>query len=180
MSNHQSVQLLIFNFDLRLGQFIDDVLVWVDFSFLLIGRWICENWIISPSASTFHHDSVEDAANDGQEDVLVAGEGEDEHADAVVMNVYINGFSLFDVKPNTDASSPEAIPLCNMQSMILSEQNNNQGKEESNECEEDTPENRWPILHNIPVKYKLLHNSLVNMSELQTEEESKGPHKVVV
>ena len=125
MSNHQVIELLVFNFDLRLSQFVNNLLIWI-FNNLLVIRRILENWIITPSTSSFHHDTIKNTTNDSKEDVLVASEGENEHADAVVMNMHINCFSLLEIKPNSNASSPEAIPLGDMQSMILFEKDNNQ------------------------------------------------------
>ena len=59
-------------------------------------------------------------------------------------------------------------------------QNIDQKGKNANHREEDHPENRWPVLHNLPIESELLEDALVEMRELQPDQIAECPNLPVV
>ena len=57
------------------------------------------------------------------------------------------------------------------------------GKDQTNDCKycnEENPHVPGPILHDIPIKSKVLEDSLIHVSKLETNKVSNSPYSIVI
>lgn len=63
--------------------------------------------------------------------------------------------------------------------MVQTEKDDGVRDEEGHQSEEDTPEDWWPVFHDVPVEDELLHDALVHVGKLKAQEVAHGPDEVV-
>lgn len=115
-----------------------------------------------------------------QKAVLVAEERDDDHGEEVVVDVGV--LRMLTPVPDVakDKDSPDCIVLADVVQVVVLEGVVNNEENDGHEDEEDDPEDWWPVLHHLPVKHELLHDSFVHMGKLETNEEADEPDVEVV
>ena len=111
---------------------------------------------------------------------MVAADDNNCHSNAIVVDVDVGRTLCLPVKPDTKQAGTKNIVLHDGESDVELGDDDNQRCQECNKSKKDRPQNWWPVLHDVPIKDKLLHNTLIGMSELETKEEGSRPDKVVV